>query len=398
LYLDGPASARVFCRLNCFLVSFALAFLSTLTGCGGPAPMHCLEACPPASAEVLYVGSGGPLQSSGQIEAFSIDTSSGSLGQPSITAGPLGGMAATSNSAFLYIADSGNNQILGYGIDATNGSLTQIPSSPVAYGSSNQRGGGVAIDPSNRFLYATDSAAGTITGFTIDGPTGALTPLAPPFSAGFQLTRMVIDPAGKYLEVVDGFLGISSFALDPASGVLTPGASGAVTFVSNAFPIDMALHPSGNFLYLALGLTAVDSGVMGFTVDRSTGFPTPVGSNASATGLAPGVVVGDPMGRFLYTANRGDGTISGFSISGTTGGLQPLPKSPYTLGLNPPPAGGQILLNMVIDQNGEFLYVTNSENSNISVFRISANGDLNLTGQGTLNSNGPGPMLVVKLP
>jgi 6-phosphogluconolactonase (cycloisomerase 2 family) len=350
---------------------------------------------------VLYVGSGGLLGTSGQIEAFTIESSTGSLGQTSTIAGPLGGLAATSNSAFLYISDSVNNQILGYSINATNGSLKPIQGSPFVYGSSNQPGGGLVIDPQNKFLYATDLGAATITGFTIDSSTGVLKPLGSSFNTGFAPGRMVIDPADKFLEAVDvgpAFGGISTFALDSSTGMLTPGVSGALTFVTNGGAADIALHPSGNFLFLCQGDTATNSGVMEFTVDRTTGFPTPVGSGSTRTGVSPEVIAEDPKGRFLYVGNGGDGTISGFSIDGSTGALQELPKSPYTLGLTLPPAGAKLLLNLVIDPTGQFVYVTSSENKNISVFGISSTGDLTGGSMATLNSTGPGPMLSITLP
>jgi 6-phosphogluconolactonase len=400
--LDSAASIRHSCRLEFSFGLVALVFLSALTGCGGVTPVHCrLEACAPNPTEVFYVGSGGPLQTSGQIEAFPIDTSNGSLGHTSVIAGPLGGMAATSNSAFLYVSDSVNNQILGYAINATDGGLTPIQGSPFACGTSNQRGGGLVIDPKNKFLYATDVAAATITGFTIDGSTGVLKALSSSFNTGFAPGRMMIDPADKFLEVADigtGLGGISSFALDSSTGMLTPGASGALTFVTNAGAADIALHPSGNFLFLFQGSTAANSGVMEFTVDRTNGFPTPVGSGPAPTGLAPEVMTEDQAGKFLYVGNGGDATITGFSIDGSTGELQELAKSPYALGLTPPPAGAKILLNLVIDPTAQFVYVTNSENKNISVFRISSTGDLTPASMATLNSTGPGPMIAVKLP
>jgi len=401
LYLDSAASIKYSRRLECSLGFVALVFVSALTGCGGTAGTHCIAACGPNPSEVLYVGSGGPLQTSGQIETFSINTSNGSLAQTSVIAGPIGGIAATSNSTFLYITESVNNQILGYSINAADGSLTPIQGSPFPYGTSNQPGGGLVIDPQNQFLYASDFAAATITGFTIDGSTGALKKLGSSFNTGFAPGTMMIDPADKFLEVADvgpGLGGISSFTLDPSTGMLTPGVSGVLTFVTSAGASDIALHPSGNFLFLLQGDTSANSGVAVFTVDRTNGFPTPVGSAPVPTGPAPEVMAEDPAGKFLYVANGGDGTISGFLIDGNTGALQAMAKSPYTLGLTPPPVGGRMLLNLMVDPTGQFVYVTNSENRNISVFRISSTGDLTPGSIATLNTTGPGPMLGIKLP
>jgi hypothetical protein len=113
---------------------------------------------------------------------------------------------------------------------------------------------------------------------------------------GFAPGKMIIDPADKFLEVADvgqGLGGISSFALDSSTGMLTPGVSGALTFVTSVGATDIALHPSGNFLFLSQGSTAANSGLMEFTVDRTTGLPTLLGSAPTPTGLSPEVIAGD---------------------------------------------------------------------------------------------------------
>src|SRR5207247_9291251 len=138
--------------------------------------------------------------------------------------------------------------------------------------------------------------AATITAYTHDSSTGLLTPLGSSFNPGFAPGTMIIYPADKFLEVADVGLrlgGISSFALDSSTGMRTPGVSGALTFVTSAGGADIALHPSGNFLFLTQGNNAANSGVMEFTVDRTTGCPTTVGSGPPPTGVAPEVMAED---------------------------------------------------------------------------------------------------------
>ncbi len=51
---------------------------------------------------------------------------------------------------------------------------------------------------------------------------------------------------------------------------------------------------------------------------------TPMSTTHVFAGVGPSSVTVDPTGKFAYVTNRGDTTISEFSIDGTTGALTPL--------------------------------------------------------------------------
>jgi len=63
----------------------------------------------------------------------------------------------------------------------------------------------------------------TITGFTIDQTSGALTAMpGTPFAAGDFPIAVAIDPSGRFLYVPNRDSGtVQSFAINPTSGVLT---------------------------------------------------------------------------------------------------------------------------------------------------------------------------------
>ena len=69
---------------------------------------------------------------------------------------------------------------------------------------------------------------------------------------------------------------------------------------------------------------------------------------------------------FAYVANQG-GNVSAYRI-GANGALTPLAGSPFTAGIDP--------LSVAVDPLGRFVYVANRTSDNVSAYRIDANGVL----------------------
>jgi len=76
-------------------------------------------------------------------------------------------------------------------------------------------------------------------------------------------------------------------------------------------------------------------------------------------------------GRFVYTANAGSGSISGFRV-GTDGTLHLLDST----GVTASTGAGSHPTDMVQSRNGRFLYSLNNGNGTISSFEVGANGSL----------------------
>jgi 6-phosphogluconolactonase len=380
-----------------------LALSLVLASCGGGIPSSHSRA-PQSAPEVLYL-----FTAPNKVQIFPIDTTTGALGSPTSITVPVGGGAvATPDLRFLYISDSKNHQIDGFNINPETGVLTPISESPFPSGSNTQAADFPNVDPAGKFLYVSDFFGSDIVAFNIDSSTGSLSPISgSPFNSGFYPAKVVISPSDSFAEVVDagiGFGGISSYALNSTNGVLTPGVSGPLTFVSSAGAEDIVMHSNGKFLYISQGFTTADSGVAAFTIDQTTGFPTPMVNAPFTTGLSPARMATDPATKFLYTANTGDGTISGFSIDSTTGTLTKIPGSPLSFGINPPPPGGLLPFDLAVDPSAQFLYATNPQTSSISAFRIAAStGALTAVGNTSVSNTSVsgrvfGGILALKLP
>ena len=277
------------------------------------------------------------------------------------------GCGKTSNR-FLYAATPGANQIVIFREDPNAGVLTQLAGSPITAGQGVES---LVLHPSKKFLYAANSGADNISLFTISS-TGAITEVTPRVDAGTAPTLMVIDSAGKYLYVGNsGSYDISVFSIDSGTGALTPvpQISKQLTFTIGMTPFKMQLAPSGNILYVT-GQTTTGV-IQAFAVNAGVFSNQPIAGSPYTTGNAPYGLAIDSSGKFLYTANTIDASISEFKIN-SDGSLTALTGSP----IGQTGAGPTALL---IDNSGKYMYVGNTQN--LQAYSVGSDGSL------TLNSN-----------
>lgn len=257
--------------------------------------------------------------------------------------GTIGGVGTTS---ILYVTNRGPNDVSGYSINTTGGTLTAIPGSPF----SNVSGpSAIAVSSNGFFAYVTNSRTNNVTGFRVSTE-GALllvppTPASPnPVAVDAAPGALAISPDTKHLYVANsGADTVAAFNIETAGSLtLIPQTGGHVNPVSvnGSDPVSIAIPENGKFLYVA------NSGSQNVTVFQigTNGLLTlvpPAGPNTnpvSVGGTTPNALMISRNGRFLYSANGG-GTVSVFTIRGD-GLLTLVPSSsgnpnPVSAGTNP---------------------------------------------------------------
>ncbi len=261
----------------------------------------------------------------------------------------------------VYVADHDANSVSAFSINGATGALTAIPGSPFA----TVHPTAVAVHASGKFVYAVNDG-GTVSAYTVNPASGALTP-APgsPFPAVSQQSggTLALDPGGKFVFVNNNYYGSSSvsvFSINPASGALTA-AAGSPFPTTTSIPV--AVHPSGKFLYLdGYGLSG--NGIAVYSVDGVSGALRAVAGSPFRTTQSTGQFVVDPAGKFLYVAGtdlNGAGFVSTYAIDGTSGALTAASSRPVNA-FN--------LVGMAMDSSGKFLYLTESFNTGILAFAV----------------------------
>jgi 6-phosphogluconolactonase (cycloisomerase 2 family) len=196
----------------------------------------------------LYVG--GDANPNGGVDVYTLANGALTLqaGSPHISGNDPLTLAVDPADKFLYAPDLFDGSIAQFSIASgalSSPSYDNTLSSPYA----------VAVHPTGLFVYVTDngnnsgSTANTIEQYSYSASTGALTPLAS-YSVGHTPEAIAIDPTGSFLYVSNTGDGtVSAFSINPGTGALT--SIHAVYTASGASSSDrtaLAIDPSGQYL------------------------------------------------------------------------------------------------------------------------------------------------------
>jgi 6-phosphogluconolactonase (cycloisomerase 2 family) len=136
---------------------------------------------------------------------------------------------------FAYVVNAGNNSVSQYTL-RSDGALIPVVvgGTAVPTVAAGVKPFGLTVDPTSHYLYVANAGDGTISQYSINQTSGALTALTPASvqsingSSTSGVSSVSIDPTGTYLYApnrgtVVGYQGsISQFAINPTTGALTP--------------------------------------------------------------------------------------------------------------------------------------------------------------------------------
>ena len=272
------------------------------------------------SDKLLFVVNAG----SNSVSVFRVDGAALSLVGTTSSGGSLPVSLAITGTT-LYVLNAGSNSIAGFDV-TEDGALTPNPSASAPLGAGASGGAAIRVSRDGQFLVATEKGSNSIDVFPI-GPRGALgTPVRSASSGD--------TPFG--FDFVNG-------------GKLAVSEAGSAT-----------------------------TSLYSLARDGSLGVDAPsVSTNGQA---ATCWLIATTDGRFVYTANAGTGTISGYAV-GAQGTLQLLSAS----GVTGNTGAGSTPLDLDLSRGDRFLYVLESGAGRIGAFAVSANGSLtSLAGIGGL--------------
>jgi len=271
-----------------------------------------------------------------------------------------------------------------------------IPSTP----------GALALAPGGGTLYYASSTpvlgSGVAQGIGAlkVGSDGSLSVVSgSPFPADLIPFAVVVHPSGKFLYTANigpftglavSVRGISCYAIDPATGALSPTVNSPfpVSTTSNASFQGLLVDPSGKYLYLTTGSAA--NGILGWSIDPASGSLTSLGGSPFASGVITQGGAFDPTGKFFYSGGAG-GAISAFSADSTSGALAMVSSSPVVAGAS--------LSAPVVDTSGKFLFAGDGPHKSIVSFRLdSQTGALTAVGSPVAISGIPGMLAIANAP
>ena len=190
----------------------------------------------------------------------------------------------------------------------------------------------MATSPDGQWLLGLDSLTNAIYVYGINASTGVLTltnQTANPVlgSSTVSAKTLRVSPSGTLLITSLGTSGDEVFTFNTTTGV--PTATGTLTLTATYSDNAATFDANSAYVYIARQSTTSGNSLVASYSVSALGVLTSV--STTPTGNAPYAVQLDSTGDFLYTANRGDATISGYSVA--NGVMTALTSSPFASGV-----------------------------------------------------------------
>jgi 6-phosphogluconolactonase len=221
---------------------------------------------------------------------------------------------------------------------------------------------GVAISLNNRFLYATNVSSNTITVYSINPLTGALSMVSSPMTTdSTRPNGLFVHPTGQYLYV-SNFTGNNMSAYRIGSDGLLSQVTGSPFSASGAQRLNGVTGTAdGAYLYAAAGgVASGTNGIVAYSIDQSTGALTVLPgtpfktSNGATNARGDGISI-HPNGRWVYMGLYGQRSMASWEINASTGTLTPINAVSNTVAPGYNDDGGSA---SIVSADGLYLYGT----------------------------------------
>lgn len=263
--------------------------------------------------------------------------------------GPTG-IAVDPSNRFVYVANEGDNRVYEFRVRSTNGDLAPIGGGSVSDGPDSHPQQ-IAIAPNEDSLYVTNAGSGTAAGQ---------------------------EAAGKEVAGKEAAGSISEYAIDRNDGSLRP--LGVLRDGRLRQPLGIVVAPGGKLVYVsdrAAGTILAFAAAPGGTLKLLASTP----SLETKTG-EPGMIAVDPSGGFIYTVDGTAGVMVVFK-AGADGKLD-LIKT-YPVGVSTADPFG---IALATSGANKFAFTANRAVDTVSCFVLQASASV-LSGQSGTGLGGP---------
>ncbi|MGO8717730.1 MAG: lactonase family protein [Acidobacteriaceae bacterium] len=306
----------------------------------------------------------------------------------------IGLAAETPNPSFLALSPNHNDlysvneqdrapgTVSSFAIDQVSGKL--LPKNVVPSGGTAPAN--LTTDHTGRALFVANYGTGSVSSYRIL-PGGSLSqPISNIYFKGHSVDPerqksahthcTTVSPDNKYLLVNDlGLDRIMVFHFDPKTAQLTANDPPFYSAVPGSGPRNLAFHPNGKWAYsiaeMGSILECMDWNSAKGTLTRFQVISSLPKKHKSPTDAA--TVQVHPNGRFLYGSNRGDDSITAFSIDPANGHLTLIQRISCE---------GGSPRHFAVAPDGRWLVVGNQDTANIVILKCDpATGKLASTGR-----------------
>lgn len=244
----------------------------------------------------------------------------------------------------------------------------------------------LTVDHTDQALFVANYNSGSVSSYQIQADGSLSEPVSDIYFPGGSVNPerqktahthcTTVSPDNRYLLVNDlGLDRIMVFRFDPKTAKLTPNNPPYYSAIPGSGPRNLTFHPNGKWAY---SVNEIVSTIDGLNWDSSKGTLTRF-QNISTLPMDhenptdAATIAVHPNGRFLYASNRGDDSITAFSIEPGNGRLTLMQRIS---------CGGNTPRHFAIDPGGKWVVVANQDSANLVVLRCNPHtGRLSSTGR-----------------
>jgi len=282
--------------------------------------------------------------------------------------GNQGALVLDAENRWLFVVNPGSDDVSVFRVEPDG--LTFLDREP----SGGQRPISVTVDRNLLYVLNAGGAVGgndTITGLVV-GPDGTLSSLA---GSSRSLSAGITGPAQVSFSPDGRFLAVTEKATNQIDtwrvGQNGLASDHVVTLSEGATPFGFAFGKRDQLFVSEAAGGASDASSMSSYVLEGDGTLQVVNSAVPTTETAACWVVVSSDGRFAYTTNAGSGSVSGYRIAfdGTITLLD-------SKGVTGKTGKGSGPIDMVLSNDGRYLFTLNGGNNTIGAFKVHVDGNL----------------------
>jgi 6-phosphogluconolactonase len=352
------------------ILALPLFSLMTLTSCTKSTETH--------HSEIIYVGTFADkglfvFEFNRADATFNLIQQVDSRGEPSFQAIHPNKKSLYSVSSESSADDADNGSVAAYAIESATGKLTLINE----FSSAGRDACHVSVHPNGKFIYVSNYSTGNLSVFSIreDGGIEEMIQLIQHEGSSVNARRQngphthsaIPSAGGNFLYISDlGADRVYIYAVNAETGQLTPSEQFYVEATAGGGPRHLTMNSTQTHLYSLEELTGhvavyerdSESGALTLLQRIATLPDDFVGNNTGAD------IHFSMDGRYLYASNRGHDSIVGFEVNSESGVLTHVGHF-ETSGGHP--------RNFMVDPMGEFVFVANRDGNHIKTFKTGNN-------------------------
>jgi 6-phosphogluconolactonase len=280
-------------------------------------------------------------------------------------------LAMSADGGVLYaVAEGEKGAVSAFAVDAS-GHLRHLGTQPTEGAEPCH----LSVHPGGTHLLTANYGSGSVAVHPLlpDGGIGAISHLEqhegsgpdPDRQAGPHAHMATADPSGAVLSVDLGTDSVIASRLDPATGRLTTLATSELPPGSG--PRHLVFHPTAPYAYVANELSGTvivcsyvePSGALALVAEYDA-VPADAAGGTGARNY-PGEILISADGRHLYVSNRGDESITLFTVARDGARLEPAGRWS---------CGGSWPRDLALSPDGGFLFCANQRSGSVTVFRV----------------------------